>query len=307
VWLNFESRAGNYLRIDTKGFYIFDNKWEGIPNFWKLKEIIFSSSDLSIESQTWCDGRLSNIFSPAWYDKYFVSLVLRPKDGGIYGKFLYQNVRQFTDAGKVEFLCAPDGRQAKAISMDLDPPKAKRLWREFNLSRVIQFLLQLDYLFWRPLPYYQPTSLFVQAKTYRGEPFFEHLLNFDEIPVEKNDELLRQVLKATIRVRCWPSEFLFQKQFPPIFVKDFWASKRRPLPARCFLYSNYGSTNYNAKELDFPYSICVFVNKSDLAINELVNNFDLAIPPQLKALFECLYRMPVDKDWINVLRGLKWI
>jgi hypothetical protein len=305
--LTFKSRAGNYLRIDTKGFHIFDNNWGGIPHFWELKEIILSSTDIPISSLRWHADGLYDIFSPAWHDEYFASLALQPNGEGVYGKFLFHNVRKFLDKGKVEFLYDLERRKVSIVLADLNPPtRFKKFWWELRLGKVIRFLVSLDYLFGRTLPYFQPKELFVQAKTYGGEVFFENMLNYSEIPVNKDGEMLKKVLASTIRVRCWQSGFHFQKQLPPKFVKDFWMTKKVPRSARCFVYSNHADA-YDTTEINTSYTVFLFVDKYEDTLAEIVENFHIAIPPQLQPLFECLYRLPTEKRDIRALQGLKYL
>jgi hypothetical protein len=307
MWLTFKSRAGNYLRIETKGFHIFDNNWGGIPHFWELKEIILSSADIPIGNLRWYADGLYDIFPPAWYDEYFVSLAIQPNGEGVYGKFLFHNVREYLDKGKVEFLYNLERERVSIVHADLNPPtKFKKFWWEFGLGKVIRFLLSPDYLLGRTLPYFQPTALFVQAKTYSGEVFFENMLDYSEISVNKDSEILKKVLTSTIRVRCWQSEFNFQKQLPPKFVKDFWVTKKIPRTARCFVYSNYADA-YDTTEINTSYTVSLFVDKYEQTLTEIVENFHIAIPPQLQPLFECLYRLPTEKHEIRVLRGLKYL
>jgi hypothetical protein len=307
VWLTFKSRAGNYLRIDTKGFHIFDNNWGGIPHFWELREIILSSADIPIGNLRWYADGLYDIFPPAWYDEYFVSLAIQPNGEGVYGKFLFHNVREYLDKGKVEFLYSLERERVSIVRADLNPPtKFKKFWWEFGLGKVIRFLLSPDYLLGRTLPYFQPTALFVQAKTYSGEVFFENMLDYSEISVNKDKEILKKVLTSTIRVRCWQSEFNFQKQLPPKFVKDFWMTKKIPRTARCFVYSNYADA-YDTTEINTSYTVSLFVDKYEQMLTEIIENFHIAIPPQLQPLFECLYRLPTEKHEIRALQGLKYL
>jgi hypothetical protein len=307
MWLTFKSRAGNYLRVDTNGFHIFDNNWGGIPHFWELKEIILSSGDVPISSLQWYADGLYDIFSPAWHGEYFVSLAIQPNGEGVYGKFVFHNVRDCLDKGKVEFLYNLERERVSIVRADLDQPvKFKKLWWELRLGKVIRFLVSPDYLFGRTLPYYQPTALFVQAKTYRGEVFFENTLNYSEILISKDREMLKKVLTSTIRVRCWQSEFNFQKQLPPKFVKDFWVAKKVPRTARCFVYSNYADA-YDTTEINTSYTISLFVDKYEHTVTEIIENFHTAIPPQLQPLFECLCRLPTEKWGIRALQGLKYL
>ncbi len=307
MWFTFKSKAGNYLRIDTSGFHIFDNSWGGILHFWELKEIILSTADIPIGSLRWYADGLYDIFSPAWHDKYFVSLAINPNHDGVYGKFLFHNVREYLDRGKVEFLYDLERKRVSVVQTDLNPPsKFKKFWRDFRLDKVIRFLLSPDYLYGRTLSYFQPKALFVQAKTYNGEVFFEHMLDYDEISVKKDKELLKKILTSTIRVRCWQSEFHFQKQLPPKFVKDFWVTKKIPRTARCFVYSNYADA-YDTTEINTSYTVSLFVDKYEHTLNEIIENFHIATPPQLQPLFECLYRLPTEKHEIKALQGLKYL
>jgi hypothetical protein len=307
MWLTFKSKAGNYLRIDTSGLHIFDSDWGGIPHFWRLEEIILSSADIPLSSLQWYADGLYDIFPPAWHDKYFVSLAIQPYNGDVYGKFLFHNVRDYSDKGKVEFLYNLEKEKVNVVHTDLDQPaKFKKFWWDFKLGKVIRFLLSPDYLLGRSLPYFQPEALFVRAKTYTGEVFFENVLNYNEIPVKKDEELLKKVLTSTIRVRCWQSEFHFRKQLPPKFVKDFFVTKKVPRSARCFVYSNHADAN-DTTEISYPYTVSLFVDKDKQAVTEITENFHIAVPPQLQPLFECLYRLPTEKSEIRILQGLKYL
>jgi hypothetical protein len=305
MWFTFKSKAGNYLRIETKGFHIFDNNWGGIPYFWELEEIVISSADIPIGNLQWYADGLYNIFPPTWNDEYFVSLAIQPSNGNaVYGKFLYQNIRKYLDSGKVEFFYNLKKENISIVSTDLNPPsRFKKFWWDLKLGKVIRFLFSPDYLLQRTFPYFQPTVLFVQAKTYSGDIFFEHLLNFNEIPVRKDEKILQRILGSTIRVRCWQSEFHFQKKLPPKFVKDFWVAKRFPRTARCFVYSNYADA-YDMTEINIPYTIFLFIDKYESTIKEIAENLHVAIPPQLWTLLECLYRLPTDRRGIRVLQSL---
>jgi hypothetical protein len=307
MWFTFKSKAGNYLRIETKGFHIFDNNWGGIPHFWKLQEVILTSADIPIGNLRWYTDGLYEIFSPAWYDEYFVSLVIQPNGEAIHGKFLFHNVRNYLDTGKVEFLYNLSKESVSIIRADLEPPtKFKKLWWDFRLGKIIRFLLSPNYLFGRTLPYFQPAALFVQAKTYSGEVFLETMLNYNEISVKKDKEMLKKVLGSTIRVRCWQSELHFQKQLPPKFVKDFWVTKKFPRTARCFVYSNYADA-YDTTEINTFYTIFLLVDKYEPTVEEIIENSHIAIPPQLQPLLECLYRIPTEKREIRALQGLKYL
>jgi len=307
MWLTFKSRAGNYLRIDTSGFHIFDSNWSGIPHFWKLKEIILSSADIPISNLRWYADGLYDIFSPAWYDEYFVSLAIQPNGEAVYGKFLFHNVREYLDKGKVEFLYDLEKERVSVVHADLNQPaRFKKFWWDFKLGRVIRFLISPDYLLRRTFPYFQPEALFVQAKTYNGEVFFENMLNYGEISVKKDEEILKKILTSTIRVRCWQSEFHFQKQLPPKFVKDFWVARKIPRTARCFVYSNRADA-YDTTEINTSYTVSLYVDKYEETVTEVIENFHVAVPPQLQPLFECLYRLPTEKCEIRALQGLKYL
>ena len=307
MWLTFKSKAGNYLRIDTSGFHIFDSNWGGIPHFWELKEIILSSADVPISNLRWYADGLYDIFSPAWHDEYFVSLAIQPNGGAVYGKFLFHNVREYLDKGKVEFLYDLEKERVNVVHADLNQPaRFKKFWWDFKLGRVIRFLISPDYLLRRTFPYFQPNALFVQAKTYNGEVFFENMLNYSEISVRKDEEILRKILTSTIRVRCWQSEFHFQKQLPPKFVKDFWMTRKIPRTARCFVYSNHADA-YDTTEINTSYTVSIFVDKYEQTVREIIENFHTAVPPQLQPLFECLYRLPTEKREIKALQGLKYL
>ena len=307
MWLTFKSKAGNYLRIDTSGFHIFDSNWGGIPYFWELKEVILSSADVPISNLRWYADGLYDIFSPAWHDEYFVSLAIQPNGEAVYGKFLFHNVREYLDKGKVEFLYDLEKEMISVVHADLNQPaKFKKFWWDFKLGRVIRFLISPDYLLRRTFPYFQPKALFVQAKTYNGEIFFENMLNYSEISVKKDEEILKKVLTSTIRVRCWQSEFHFQKQLPPKFVKDFWVTKKIPRTARCFVYSNHADA-YDTTEINTSYTVSLYVDKYKETVTEVIENFHIAVPPQLQPLFECLYRLPTEKREIRALQGLKYL
>jgi hypothetical protein len=307
MWLTFKSKAGNYLRIDTSGFHIFDSNWGGIPYFWELKEIILSSADVPISNLRWYADGLYDIFSPAWHDEYFVSLAIQPNGEAVYGKFLFHNVREYLDKGKVEFLYDLEKERVNVVHADLNQPaRFKKFWWDFKLGRVIRFLISPDYLLRRTFPYFQPKALFVQAKTYNGEVFFENMLNYSEISVKKDEEILKKVLTSTIRVRCWQSEFHFQKQLPPKFVKDFWAARKIPRTARCFVYSNHADA-YDTTEINTSYTVSLYVDKYEGTVREVIENFHVAVPPQLQPLFECLYRLPTEKREIRALQGLKYL
>jgi len=304
--LKFKSPHGNSLAIETYAFQLFDDSWKGLHSFWKLREISFSTADIPYGSLSWSNSVLSKVLSPQWYDDYSIELRLKviEENNTYWGFIRIQSLKDIHCLSLTEFLYSPRKKTFQVLKTTLNKPlHFKKIWWNLNLGEVSNTLLSAEYLSGRTVPYYTPTSLFVQAKSYRGEVFLRWTMNFGEIEVVRTEENLRRALEATVRVRCWQTEIHYERGLPPKFVKDFGIAKNMVSTSRCLIYANHAH-HYDRTELRPPYYLYLGVDKYASHIDEIVRNFEVAIPPQFFPLFECLLRVPTDKRSIQTLKGL---